>query len=209
MKSAASNLDIQIKSRQRVRSLAEVYTHNREVTAILDTVGHLSSKIEAKVLEPTCGNGNFLVRILERKLLACSSSSNRRGVDRDVIQKDIEYQIVKSVCSIYGIDICHENVSESRTRLLASILDFYSLTLNTCRAKPSFWKTIEFVLSRNIICADALLDVSAIHIHEFSFPAMYKVGHRIFVYKDLMESERRPSPIFIDKVRNFWELGNE
>ena len=53
-----------IKSKERVRDLAEVFTGEKEVGAMLDLVKSHSEKIESTFLEPSCGNGNFLVAIL-------------------------------------------------------------------------------------------------------------------------------------------------
>jgi hypothetical protein len=50
----------QIKTKDRVRDLGEVYTNKREVNAMLDLVGDITYKMSTKILEPTCGNGNFL-----------------------------------------------------------------------------------------------------------------------------------------------------
>lgn len=57
-----------IKSKERVRDLAEVYTAEREVRAMLDLVPEFS--LNQTFLEPACGNGNFLIEILRRKLQA-------------------------------------------------------------------------------------------------------------------------------------------
>src|SRR3546814_7900619 len=63
----------QIKTRQRVRDLAEVFTHEREVKAMLDLIpdmfpaGSSTRAVDAKFLEPACGSGNFLAEILDRK----------------------------------------------------------------------------------------------------------------------------------------------
>ena len=54
----------QIKSKERVNKFAEVFTAEREVKAMCDFCEPTISEIDKKVLEPTCGNGNFLVEIL-------------------------------------------------------------------------------------------------------------------------------------------------
>ena len=59
---------MQTKSKERVRDLAEVYTNQREINAMLDLTKNLSENIDSRYLEPACGNGNFLVEILKRKL---------------------------------------------------------------------------------------------------------------------------------------------
>ena len=54
----------QIKSRKRVKAFGEVFTAEREVRAMCDLIPDWSGN----VLEPACGNGNFLVEIARRKL---------------------------------------------------------------------------------------------------------------------------------------------
>ena len=58
----------QIKSKERVVEHGKVFTNECEINAMLDMVKDESYKIESTFLEPACGDGNFLVAILERKL---------------------------------------------------------------------------------------------------------------------------------------------
>ena len=58
----------QIKSKTRVEERGEVFTAEREVNAMLDLVSTECLRPDSRFLEPACGNGNFLVAILERKL---------------------------------------------------------------------------------------------------------------------------------------------
>ena len=94
----------QIKNRNRVRDLAEVYTHHREVTAMLDLVPDMFPSEEAPdnldktFLEPAAGHGNFLVEILRRKLAAVAPARYRG--------EEYEHRILRCLASIYGIDIC-------------------------------------------------------------------------------------------------------
>lgn len=59
-----------IKSKQRVADHGEVFTPSWMVDAMLDLVKAESERIDARFLEPACGSGNFLVRIVQRKLAA-------------------------------------------------------------------------------------------------------------------------------------------
>ena len=59
---------MQVKSKQRVADHGEVYTHEREVNAMLDLVADQAANPETTFLEPACGSGNFLAEILRRKL---------------------------------------------------------------------------------------------------------------------------------------------
>jgi len=73
----------QIKSRKRVSERGEVFTAEREVNAMLDLVKQEIERIDSRFLEPACGNGNFLVDILRRKLEVIRrqyQKQNSRGV---------------------------------------------------------------------------------------------------------------------------------
>lgn len=59
-----------IKSKQRVADHGEVFTPAWLVDAMLDLVKGEAERIDARFLEPACGSGNFLVRVLQRKLAA-------------------------------------------------------------------------------------------------------------------------------------------
>ena len=59
-----------VKSKQRVADHGEVFTPASMVEAMLDLVKDETERIDSRFLEPACGSGNFLVRILQRKLAA-------------------------------------------------------------------------------------------------------------------------------------------
>lgn len=124
----------QIKSKQRVAEHGEVFTAEREVNAMLDLVKQETERIDSRFLEPACGNGNFLVEILRRKILLVHS----------------EVELVQAVGSIYGIDIMHDNVQECRDRLLGVITKHYG------KLEGELLATIQHVLKRNILWGDAL-----------------------------------------------------
>lgn len=124
----------QIKSKERVADHGEVFTAEREVNAMLDLVKQETERIDSRFLEPACGNGNFLVEIIRRKLL--------------LVHNDCE--LVQAVGSIYGIDIMQDNVEECRERLLNVIERNYKALSETLLA------TVKFILRRNILWGDAL-----------------------------------------------------
>jgi len=59
-----------VKSKQRVADHGEVFTPAWMVEAMLNLVKGETERIDSRFLEPACGNGNFLVQILRRKLAA-------------------------------------------------------------------------------------------------------------------------------------------
>ena len=99
----------QIKSKQRVTDHGEVYTHQREVNAMLDLVKHETERIDSRFLEPACGTGNFLVEILSRKLVVVKTKYAKS-------QLEFERYVMIAVGSIYGIDILHDNITACQQR---------------------------------------------------------------------------------------------
>lgn len=91
-----------IKSRKRVKDFGEVFTPTWLVSDMCDLCEPDISNPEKTVLEPACGNGNFLVEILKRKLNNCHDDNDR----------------LTAVKSLFGIDIQADNVQEGRKRLL-------------------------------------------------------------------------------------------
>ena len=98
----------QIKSKLRVKELAEVYTNKREIIAMLDLVKECSHDIEKRFFEPACGNGNFLIEILDRKL----EKINKLFLTKESSQ--YEYNVCLAISSMYGVDICPENIKETK-----------------------------------------------------------------------------------------------
>ena len=91
-----------IKSKQRVKDFAEVFTPKHIVKDMCDLVpAEMWVNVDTTFLEPACGTGNFLVEILERKFKLC---------------KDWEDGL-RALKSIYGIDIQQDNVEETKLRL--------------------------------------------------------------------------------------------
>ena len=67
-----------IKSKKRVADHGEVFTPAWLVEAMLDLVKGETERINSRFLEPACGSGNFLVRVLQRKLGAVEIKRGRR-----------------------------------------------------------------------------------------------------------------------------------
>ena len=45
-----------------------MFTNEKEVKAMCDLVKQETERIDSRFLEPACGDGNFLIEILKRKL---------------------------------------------------------------------------------------------------------------------------------------------
>lgn len=194
----------QIKSRDRVRDLAEVYTAEREVNAMLDLLGPLNVNITATYLEPACGNGNFLVAILERKLEAIFSISPRPK------QREMEFRILQAAASIYGIDICMNNVEEARLRMKADVIEVYSERLNTWKPNDGFYEALDVILETNIQLGDMLNGVDEIVITEFSVPKDNHFQRAQFKMSDMVRKNDEDAPPLrpINRMRSvpYWRL---
>lgn len=118
-----------VKSKDRVQKFAEVYTPNWIVKDMVALTN--AAEVGITVLEPACGNGNFLNEILEQKLIN---------------SKD-ENDALISLRSIYGIDIQDDNVEECKLRLCDTFLKHYQ---NIDK------KIILDILDKNIVCGNFL-----------------------------------------------------
>lgn len=135
----------------RVKNHGEVLTPPNIVSDMLDLVSKEFScetgfntgtlPLDKTFLEPSCGTGNFLVQILDRKLKLAST----------------EKEIFIAVSTIYGIDIQDDNVLESRLRLLEIVEEEYK-TITGLDISESFLKIIADVLEKNIILGDTLFE---------------------------------------------------
>jgi hypothetical protein len=145
----------QIKSKNRVAEYGEVFTNQQEIKAMLNLLpfwNDTKQVIESTFLEPACGNGNFLVEIINRKLSVIDKSI-KPNYTKD--QSAYETAMLVAVCSIYGIDVMYDNVKECIERLYNIICDHYENMF-----KNTFSREIEncvySILSCNIVCGNTL-----------------------------------------------------
>lgn len=124
----------QIKSKERVKDFAEVFTATREVREMCDLVSEECLKIDSTFLEPACGTGNFLAEILERKFSVCKSIDDG----------------LTALASIYGIDIQGDNVLETRERLVKMYVQKFPYASNMKISEA------KLILAHNIVQNDFL-----------------------------------------------------
>ncbi len=154
----------QIKTRDRVRELAEVYTHEREIMAMLDLIPDMfpsgASGADIKFLEPACGSGNFLQEVLHRKLRNVRFSAIRSA-------GTYEYRILRVVASIYGVDISAENVTEARDRMVSEVRTHYYNDANSIEPTEGFVSALRAILATNILLADFLADAGVTEVIDY------------------------------------------
>jgi hypothetical protein len=133
-----------VKSRQRVQDHAEVLTPAWLVDDMLDLVRDESERIDSRFLEPACGTGNFLVRVLARKLVTVNVRYGRSEFEK-------RHHALLALMSIYGIEIQPDNAMECRTNLLSLFAAYIG-----AKAGDHWIRAASLVVAKNILLGDAL-----------------------------------------------------
>lgn len=146
-----------VRSKDRVRDLAEVFTAPREVNAMLDLVGEVTYLVDTTFLEPSCGNGNFLVAILERKAFGIEKemSETPHGVDATI-------RLLQAIATISAIDISPGNIDEAHVRMLRHAVGWHQYLTGF---EPSqAWAIICYdILRHKIVVGDFLMKTAILH----------------------------------------------
>jgi hypothetical protein len=133
-----------IKSKKRVADHGEVFTPPWMVEAMLNLVKDETERIDSRFLEPACGSGNFLGRVLQRKLAA---------VDLKFGKSDFEkrhYALLALMC-LYGIELLADNIAECRANMLELLAEYLNID-----ESDDLYRAASYVLSHNLVHADAL-----------------------------------------------------
>jgi hypothetical protein len=133
-----------IKSKQRIADHGEVFTPVWMVDAMLDLVKEESERIDSRFLEPACGSGNFLVRVLQRKLAAVELKFGKSEFDKK------QYGLMGLMCT-YGIELLADNIAECRANMLEVFAGYLNLN-----ETDELYLAAFYVLSQNIVHGDAL-----------------------------------------------------
>lgn len=133
-----------VKSKQRVADHGEVFTPEWMVEAMLDLVNGVVERVNSNVLEPACGDGNFLVPVLRRKLAQVEIDYGKSEFERR------QYGL-RALMSVYGIELLPDNIAQCREKLLKVFAEYLSLS-----DSDDLYRAGIFVLSQNLIHGDAL-----------------------------------------------------
>ena len=189
----------QVKSKKRVADHGEVFTNPREVNAMLDLVKDESERIDSRFLEPACGDGNFLVEILHRKMATVKARVKTHG--RASQQK----YILQAVSSIYGIELLPDNAEQCRNRLFDFVVE------QTGKTDDEFHKNLRYLLNRNIVQGDALTYTAAdgkpivfsewtfigdkVQRRDFQFDFLVKKEHQYSLFDEQGEAQHFDEPV--------------
>ena len=111
---------------------------------MLDLVKDETERIDARFLEPACGSGNFIGRILQRKLAVVELKYGRSNFERH------HYALLGLMC-IYGIELLADNVAECRANALGIFAEYTDVGEG-----DELYRAASHVLMTNILHGDAL-----------------------------------------------------
>ena len=132
------------KSKQRIADHGEVFTPPWMVDAMLDLVKGETERIDSRFLEPACGKGNFLVRIVQRKLAAVEIKFGKSDFEKQ------HFALLALMCT-YGIELLEDNIAECRANMLEILADYLNIA-----PSDDLHLAAAHVLSQNIVHGDAL-----------------------------------------------------
>lgn len=140
--------EIIIKSKQRVQNHGEVFTPKWIIDKMLDTPGikEACENIEATFLEPSAGEGAFLVIILIRKLEMVSSLYN------DSL-KQYEHYSLFALTTLYGVELLQDNAKICAMNLFEIYVDHYNRACGKHgikKLKDSVLNSAKTIISANI-----------------------------------------------------------
>jgi len=133
-----------IKSKKRVADHGEVFTPPWLVNSMLDLVKGEADRIDSRFLEPACGSGNFLIRVLQRKLAAVEIKFGKSEFEKR------HYALLGLMCT-YGIELLADNIAECRANMLDVLAEYLNID-----ATDDMYRAAFFVLSQNLVHGDAL-----------------------------------------------------
>lgn len=101
-----------IKSSERVRDLAEVFTPYSTIEDMLNLLPPDTWDVfpQKTFLEPACGNGNFLVVVFFRKAQGIYDAYQKGELPAGESADSFVFHMLAALSSIYGVDISEDNV---------------------------------------------------------------------------------------------------
>ena len=128
---------ILIKSKDRVRDVGEVFTPDFLVEQMLDQFPADAWEKNKNWLEPTCGNGQFILGVLRRKLA--------HGA-----------KLLQALDTTFGCDVMADNVSECHIRIYNHIVLPYARSRKFRGWENLRWKVVCIVENNIRLTKDSL-----------------------------------------------------
>jgi hypothetical protein len=156
-----------VKSSERVRDLGEVFTPAATVQEMLDLLPKKIWTIHPSptFLEPACGDGNFLVAILERKLDRIADELEKGVLPAGNSVEAAQYHALQALSSIYAVDISVDNIVGgtpgheigARCRLVTQFREWNEFELDKILNERSLaLKAARWIVEHNLIVGNML-----------------------------------------------------
>lgn len=127
-------------SKKNEKELGQVFTPHYIVEKILDEVGYTSSNLNIlnkKILEPSCGDGAFMVEIVSRLISVCKNAGKTTEEIRNIISKNV-----------YGCEIDERHYKDCISALNSVLLSYgiYDFTWGNvvCTDTLSYTPNVKF-----------------------------------------------------------------
>lgn len=139
-----------IKSADRVKNIGEVFTPKKTVDFMLDQpeIKVKVNSLTATFLEPSAGEGAFLVEILKRKLLYAKTQANGK--------KDLQSKFLQALSTLYGIELMEDNVEMLVMNMVNTFRDAYFKTFSPEEQNKKILKSANVIISANIAQGNTL-----------------------------------------------------
>ena len=195
-----------VLNKQKVKEFGEVFTPDSIVCDMLELVNNelkdssYEEYISTTYLEPSCGDGQFLIRILAQKM---------ERIPKDATVEEKKLLLVKALCSIYGVDIQEEHVESARNRMLDVALGkpVETFDLNDkdnviqvdlgIEMDYRYKRVLNNILKNNIICGNTLTNEA--YFNEYKFDGM-KVSIKQYSIQNM------DNVVWEDKYRSYMSI---
>ena len=156
-----------VKSTERVRDLGEVFTPASMVEEMLDLLPNdiWTPDPSPTFFEPACGDGNFLVGILDRKLDRIRNDLEHGDLPAGATKEAAQFHALQALSSIYAVDISRENIIGgtpgheigARTRLLNVFITWNKSILDKSLNERSLaFRAATWIIQHNLIIGNML-----------------------------------------------------
>ncbi|MCA1008633.1 hypothetical protein LCL87_23250 [Rhodococcus hoagii] len=103
--------------------------------------------VDKTFLEPSAGDGNFLVAILRRKLHA---------IEKRYPTEEWPQESLFAVASIYGVELLEDNHQDAKAIMLAEFLGFHQSHGTSVGPDTDLHQAAEFLIDTNIVHGNTL-----------------------------------------------------
>jgi hypothetical protein len=182
-----------MKSKHRVQKHGEVFTPQWVIDKMIAIPGikEKTEDVYATFLEPSAGEGAFLLAIEDMKLRFVTDNYSRDAWDRYALW---------ALTSIYGIEFLEDNLAVARQNMLELLINYYETVHKTQISEQSnLYKSARTIIWANVVQGDTLTHKNLLgecitFSHWERVPnAPRKVKRTSFAYSSLFTDDRHES----------------